>query len=137
MSNYTEKVKRLEEHLKAQPQEGLGNFHHFDHGVYQRGGTVKAGTVAVGAVHLSRGSLVLAKGSMAFYTPSGVVVRDAPWCEVTEPLTKRVMYAITDCVLIAILETEETTPEDVELAHTVKDYGMLERYVHELEGEQT
>ncbi len=67
--------------------------------------TVKAGTVAVGAVHLSRGSLVLAKGSMAFYTPSGVVVRDAPWCEVTEPLTKRVMYAITDCVLVAILET--------------------------------
>lgn len=120
-----ERVARLEAHIKAQPQEGLGNFHHFDHGVYQRGGTIKAGTVATGAVHLSRGSLVLAKGTMAFYTEQGVEVHTAPWCTVTEPLTKRVMFAVTDCVLIAVLETDETTPEAVELAHTVPDFAAI------------
>lgn len=121
------KVALLEASI-AGSKEGLGNFHHFDHGVYQRGGTIKAGTVATGAVHLTRGSLVLAKGRMAFYTERGVEVREAPWCTVTEPLTKRVMYALTDCVLIAVIETDETTPEEVELAHTMPDYTALELY---------
>ena len=123
------KVEALEAAIKAQPQEGLGNFHHFDHGVYQRGGTIAAGTVATGAVHLSRGSLVLAKGTMAFANEHGVEVHTAPWCTITEPYTKRVMYAVTDCVLIAILETEETTPEAVEARHTVPDFTALE-YFH-------
>lgn len=126
------KVEALEAAIKAQPQADLGNFHHFDHGVYQRGGTIPAGTVATGAVHLSRGSLVLAKGTMAFYTDDGVEVHEAPWCTITEPLTKRVMYAVTDCVLIAILETEETTPEAVEARHTVPDYTALEHRTTEV-----
>lgn len=122
------KVEALEASLKGQTQADLGNFHHFDHGVYQRGGTIPAGTVATGAVHLTRGVLVLAKGTMAFYTEAGVEVHEAPWCTITEPYTKRVMYAVTDCVLIAVLETDETTPEGVERKHTVPDYTALSNY---------
>lgn len=121
-----DKIARLEAVLKQYGKEGLGNFHHFDHGVYQRGGTIKAGTVATGAVHLAAGVFVLAKGTLALYTEDGVEVHEAPWCTVTQPLTKRVMYAVTDCVLIAILETDETTPEAVEARYTVPDYEALE-----------
>lgn len=119
------KVQELERHLKAQPQADLKNFHHFDFGVYTRGGVIPAETVVTGAIHLHTSTFVLAKGTMVMYTEDGPVVVVAPWCCVSPPGVKRVAYTLTDCVCLDIAETDCTTPEQAERELVVPDYDSL------------
>jgi len=120
------KVLALEAEIMELPQAQLGNFHNFNCGVYQRGGTIPAGTVATGAIHRNKSTFVLAKGTMMLMTEDGPLCVEAPWATVSPPGTKRVMYAVTDCVVIAVIETDLTTPEEVERAVTVSSFDQLE-----------
>lgn len=115
-------VQALEDHIKGMPQADLKNFHHFDFGVYSRGGVIPAGVVCTGAVHLYPGTFVLAKGTLWIDSGDGAVEVTAPWSCTTTPGTKRVMYAVTDCVCYAIIETDCTTPEQAEAELVVPTY---------------
>lgn len=118
-------VQALEEHLKGMPQADLKNFHHFDFGVYTRGGVIPAETVVTGAIHLQTSTFVLAKGTMVFLTDDGPVEVTAPWSCVSPPGVKRVAYTLTDCVCLDIAETDCTTPEQAERELVVASYDQL------------
>lgn len=118
-------VVALEDAIKAQPQVAMPNFHHFDAGVYQRVGVLPADTVATGAIHRFSSTFILGKGEMLLLTEDGPIHIQAPYATVSPPGTKRVMYAITDCTIIAVIETDLTTPEEVEAAFVVNSYDQL------------
>lgn len=118
-------IMALEQAIKAQPQVPMPLFHHFDAGVYQRVGVIPADTVATGAIHRFSSTFVLAKGEMLLLTEDGPIHITAPYATVSPPGAKRVMYAITDCTVIAVLETDLTTPEEVEAAFVVTSYDDL------------
>lgn len=118
-------IMALEQAIKAQPQVPMPVTHHFDAGVYQRVGVLTADTVATGAIHRYASTFILAKGELLLLTEDGPIHIHAPYATVSPPGTKRVMYAITDCTLIAVLETDLTTPEEVEAAFVVNSYDDL------------
>lgn len=114
-----DRVDALVEGIKALPQVEPEHFHHFDHGVYQRGLHLRAGLVAAGAVHLHRNLLTLVKGECLFLGDGEPVHVVAPFASINGPGTQRAVYAITDCVLISYVVTELTAPDEVRLAVTV------------------
>lgn len=114
-----EKIAALVEGVKSLPQVEAENFHHFDSGVYQRGLTLRAGLVAVGAIHLQRNLLTLVKGECLFLGDSEPVHAIAPFASINGPGTQRAVYAITDCVLISYVDTDLTDPDEVAKAVTV------------------
>ena len=112
------RVTALEVAIKAQPQVELPVRSHFDFGVYQRVGLIPAETVCTGAVHLCAGTFVLAKGTLLM---DGEVLH-APYSVTTLPGTKRAMYAVTDCVVIAVIESDVQTEAEAEATLVVPTY---------------
>lgn len=119
-------VKALEAALREMPnQVDIDSLtsHHFCDGLYARELLIPAGVTMVGKTHATRNFFVLVKGSLLLATPDGPVRITAPYMAVTEPGTKRAVFAETDCVCmnfhanpdderdIAKLENKYITPE--------------------------
>jgi quercetin dioxygenase-like cupin family protein len=97
--------------------------HHFCDGLYGRQVTLPAGTIAVGKVHAERNFFFVLAGELILATPEGPVRVAAPFMAVTDPGTKRAVYALTDCICmnvhpnpdderdLARLESRYITPE--------------------------
>lgn len=112
-----DKLDALKAALKAAPAvDGLTNFHNFNYGVYQRGIVIPAGVVCVGAKHFTRNVFALVRGTLALYDADAdeVQVVEAPWCQVGDTGKHRVVYAVTECICINLLNTIATTPEEAE-----------------------
>lgn len=112
-----DKLNALKAALKAAPTvDGLTNFHNFNYGVYQRGMVIPAGVVCVGAKHFTRNVFALVRGTLALYDSDTdeVQVVEAPWCQVGDTGKHRVVYAITECICMNLLNTIATTPEEAE-----------------------
>ena len=112
-----DKLNALKAALKSAPAvEGLTNFHNFNYGVYQRGMVIPAGVVCVGAKHFTRNVFALVRGTLALYDSDTdeVQVVEAPWCQVGDTGKHRVVYAITECICMNLLNTIATTPEEAE-----------------------
>lgn len=78
-------------------------FHHHCAGVYVRQMTVPAGTVLVGKVHREENFFLLVAGEMTVVGDTGEPLRvKAPFMIVTQPETKRVGFAHTDCIVLNI-----------------------------------
>lgn len=113
------RLAALEAAVLEQPQVALEQFHHFDHGVYQRGMLIPAGVVVTGALHLHENMLTLLKGECLFLGEGEPVRAVAPWSTVNGPGTKRAVYAVTDCVLVSYVQTDSLNPEDIRRLITV------------------
>jgi len=94
-------------------------------GVYARELHIPAGHVLTGHVHKYEQLNILSKGRMRVLTENGIVEVSAPFTVVSPPGTKRIAYAITDCVWTTILGTDLETTEEIEnhfLIKTEKEY---------------
>lgn len=75
--------------------------HHFGTGVYGRELFIPAGNLIVSKIHKGKTFNVIAKGRIAVICPNnGYNVYEAPYCFVSEPLTKRVVMALEDTLWI-------------------------------------
>jgi hypothetical protein len=101
-------VERVEAIMEQMPQTECPVRHHFAPGVYVREMTIPAGTAATGAVHKTEHLTMLVKGHCAFTTEEGGRELHAPWIGKSMPGAKRLIVAITDCVLVTIHPTDET-----------------------------
>ena len=94
--------------------------HHFCDGLYGRQVTLPAGTIAVGKIHAQRNFFFVLAGELILATPGGPVTIQAPYMSVTEPGTKRAVYAVTDCICMNV----HANPDDE------RDLAKLEaRYI--------
>lgn len=98
-------VRQLEAVIRQLP--GQVDFteltsHHFCAGLYARELFVPAGVVAIGKTHAQQNLFFLLKGTALIDTPNGPVEITGPFMSVTQPGTKRAVYAVTDCTFMNV-----------------------------------
>jgi hypothetical protein len=112
--------------MLKRPQVKLPFKEYFSPGVYARELTIYAGCVLTGYAHKYEQLNILSKGSMRVLTEDGIVEVTAPFTVVSPPGTKRIAYAITDCVWTTILGTDLTDTKAIEdhfLIKTEEEYN--------------
>jgi glycerol-3-phosphate dehydrogenase len=100
--------------MLKQPQVQLPVGHYFAPGVYARELTIYAGCVLTGAVHKFPQLNILSKGKMRVLVEGVFVDVEAPYTVVSPAGTKRIAYAVTDCVWTTILGTSDTDVQRIE-----------------------
>lgn len=122
-----EKLYRLQHAISTMPGDvEMPLQHTFAPGVYVRTIFIPAGSVLVGKIHKHQHANVLSKGRVTVLTESGGVEDlEGPLTMVSEPGTKRAVYAHTDTVWTTIHPTDKTDLKDIEdetIAKTFEEY---------------
>jgi hypothetical protein len=102
--------------------------HHFAPGLYAREMFIPAGTVIVGKIHRHAHVNNISAGRIRVVTEFGSKIYEAPVQFVSEPGTKRAVYAETDVIWTTYHPTEETELEKIEqhvIAETYEDLQKL------------
>jgi len=107
--------------------------HTFAGGCYIREIFNPAGLLLVTKIHKKEHPFFLTKGKMSILTEDGVKTIEAPYNGVTQPGTKRVIYAHEDCVFITVHATDKKTPEEVEEEVIAKDFNDKDISLDEIE----
>lgn len=115
-----DKVLAAEAFLKQQPQVELKVVHHFSKGVYARELHIPAGVILTGEIHKFANLNILSKGKIQVLVGETVQEIEAPYTIVSPPGTKRIAYAITDCVWTTVHGTDETDVGNIERQFIVK-----------------
>ena len=119
-------VETIENEMKQMPQVEMRLEHHFAKGLYARELHIPAGTLLTGKIHKYEQINILSKGQIRVLTQNGIVEVSAPFIVVSPPGTKRIALAITDCVWITVLPTDEKDPQAIEdqfTCATVDEYN--------------
>lgn len=103
-----EAIEKIEAIMLQMPQVDLPVNHHFAEGLYARELHIPAGVTLTGRVHKRENLNILSKGKMLLYAEHGAVEIDAPYTVVSPAGTKRMAYAVTDCVWTTMFVTNET-----------------------------
>lgn len=100
------KVAALETAMQEYPQIDCPVKHHFAPGVYLREMTIPAGVVLTGAVHKTCHLSMLSKGHIQLVGDTDTVELKAPATVLSQPGTKRAIYAIEEAVWTTIHATD-------------------------------
>jgi len=123
-SSYS-KIKRLEQYLMTLPGAILGKdyptIHRFCKDLYSREIEVPKGHLLVGKMHAKQNFFVMLTGEITIWTEIGMQRLKAPQVLVTQPGTKRVIYAHETCQMITFHGIGADTVEDAELIAFIDD----------------
>lgn len=103
-----ELIFAAEAYMKQQPQVKLEVVNYFSKGVYARELHIPAGTILTGEIHKFENLNILSKGIIQVLIGETVKEIEAPFTVVSPPGTKRIAYALTDCIWTTIHGTNET-----------------------------
>jgi quercetin dioxygenase-like cupin family protein len=118
-----QQIKHFEQQIVALGTVELEFENYYIPGVYLRKLKIPQGTPLVGKIHATLHMCVIAKGRIAVASETGRAILEAGEVFLSEPGTKRVGYALEDCVFInvhsnkdddtdlAVLESKLITPE--------------------------
>lgn len=120
-------VLALQDELAKYPQIDPPLKHHFAEGSYAREMLIPAGSVIIGKIHRHSHVNVISKGRIYVATEFGSEVLEAPHTFVSQPGTKRAVYALTDVVWTTIHVTDETDLTKIEDVVIVPNYETFER----------
>lgn len=98
----------LQEKMLEQPQIDIPVKHYFANGFYAREMTMPAGSMVVGAVHLSEHLCIISKGDVSIESDELSGYFQAPYTYVSKPGAKRAIYAHSELVWTTVHMTEET-----------------------------
>lgn len=116
------RVDALEVDMRKLPQVTMEPRHFFAHGLYAREITIPAGTLLTGKIHLEEHLNILSQGEISVWSEAEGVRRfKAPFTFVAQPGTRRVGYAITDCVWTTI----HANPDNVRDEATLEERLIL------------
>lgn len=110
----------------GESQETFPLTHRFADNVYAREILLPAGTIVVGKIHRYGHLNVITKGHVSVLTEFGVEEFHAPYTFVSEPGTKRVVYAHEDTVWTTFHGTNHTEVEKVEADIICKTFGEFD-----------
>lgn len=119
------KVNEAEAIMAQMPQIELPVNHYFSLGIYARELHIQKGVTLTGKIHKYEQLNILAKGKMKVLVGSIIKEIEAPFIVVSPPGTKRIAYALEDCVWITIHGTHETDIDLIEkqfIAQDEKEY---------------
>jgi len=95
-------IKNLENVLLEYPQTEQPLEHFFAKGLYGRKIFNPAGSVIVTALHKEQNLSSILKGTLLVITENGTEILEAPKFFVTNPGTKRVLYAVEDVIFTTV-----------------------------------
>ena len=107
-------VEALQAAMSEMPQYEPPTEHLFHGGMYCRQVWRPAGCTIVGKVHKKEHFYVVVSGTICVTTDDGVQTITGPKVLLSQPGTKRAVYAITDALCITFHVIEATTIEDAE-----------------------
>lgn len=110
------KVLEAEAFMKTLPQIDLRVEHHFSYGVYARTLYIPEGITLTGEIHKYENLNILVKGRMSVLVDGQMKILEAPFTVVSPPGTKRIAWALEDCIWTTIHGTHE------------KDLNIIEKY---------
>ena len=88
--------------------------HRFTPGLYIREIFIPAGTLLTSAIHLTEHPFVISKGRIWVSSETeGSVLYEAPHTGITQPHTRRALFAETDTIWTTFHVTEETNVEQI------------------------
>lgn len=106
-------LDRIEAALAQHEAAEMPVTHRFLPGMYVREIHIPAGTVLTSMRHNTRHPFCIMLGRIAVISDTERIIYEAPHIGITEPGTKRLLYAETDTVWITFHATDKTTVEDV------------------------
>lgn len=122
----------LQKALSELPDVEMPLQHTFAPGVYVRTIFIPAGTVLVGKIHRHRHANILSQGHVTVLTEAGGTEElRGPLTLVSEPGTKRAVYAHTDTVWTTIHPTDKTDLEEIEEETIAPNYAEYEKFIEE------
>lgn len=127
---FRDEVMNVQNLVAQFPQVDCPLNHHFAPGAYAREILLPAGSFVIGKIHKHAHINVISKGRVTVLTEAGRVDMQAPYTFVSDPGTKRCVYAWEDTVWTTVHVTEETDMERLEaeiIAPTYEDYQKLEQ----------
>lgn len=86
----------------GRPRGGDQTAHMWCKGLYSRQFFQPAGQVLVSLTHKNQNFFFMLQGHCFIGTPEGTAEVEAPYMTVTQPGTKRIIYAVTDCVYVTV-----------------------------------
>jgi hypothetical protein len=107
-------IDELEAALAVNGAADCPVIHRFTPGMYIREIFIRAGTLGTSMEHRTEHPFVISKGCIHVISESeGKVIYQAPYCGITQPGTRRVLYAETDTVWTTFHATDETDVEKI------------------------
>ncbi len=117
----------LETALARLPQADFQLINRFADGLYARQVTLPKGCMLTSKVHLKQHLAFILTGDVSVWTDEDFQRVKAPQVIVTEPGTKRVLFAHEDTTWITVHATSAKTVEDAERELVTNDPEMIER----------
>lgn len=119
------RLYEVQKAIASLPDVDMPLQHVFAPGVYLRTIFIPAGTVLVGKIHKHKHGNILSKGKAILYTEHGGVEHwEGPITAVSEPGTKRAVYAVTD----VYWTTVHLNPTDTQDLRALEDDIIAETY---------
>jgi len=113
-------VEELQRAVSAFPQVEFDTQHYFADGMYCRVLPRAAGTLIVGKVHKKEHFYMVVKGSILIISEGKRIELSAPSIVVSQPGTKRAVFALEDSVCLTVHRTDKTDLAEIE-AELVED----------------
>ena len=124
-----EKIVRLEEQLMKMEgdQIEIETNHHFSNGIYAREVFIPKGTLLTGKIHKTEHLNILSKGDVSVLTEFGADRHEGHKTFISQPWTKRVVYAHEDSIWTVLHATNETDLEKIEDLVIARNYDELDK----------
>jgi len=129
---YRDAILDLEKQIVAKPESYPGDrddliTHEFFDGGYLRKMKAQGGHIFVTKIHKTRHPFFIMKGEVSILSEKGVTRVKAPYQGMTEPGTKRVVYAHTDSLWVTAHAVEGTDPKELEDKVIAKTYEECDK----------
>ena len=104
--------------------------HSFSDGIYNREILVKKGGFVIGKIHKHDHTWFLLQGEMMVAGPEGEEYFSAPYYAIAEAGTKRVVYALEDCIFVNVHPNpnNNTNIEELEDEYVCDSYSSYEKF---------
>ena len=116
-----DRYDQLEVMLLRMPQAKIKLVHRFTPGLYIREWQCPAGTMVTTRIHLTEHPFIISKGRGKVWTDNGgCEPYEAPYCGITKPGTRRILFCETETIWTTFHVTNLTDPEEIENLVTMK-----------------
>lgn len=105
----------------------IDTAHRFSNGIYAREVFIPKGMLLTGKIHKTEHLNIISKGDVSVLTEFGAERLTAPSTFISQPWTKRVVYAHEDSVWTVLHRTEETDLAKIEADVISENYDELIR----------
>lgn len=93
--------------------------HRFTPGLYVREIFMPAGTFLTSKIHKTEHPFIVSKGKVSVWIDGEVQIINAPYCGVTEPGTRRVLFIHEDCVWTTIHTNPDNCKDVLEIENRI------------------